>query len=202
MKLSIYVASLLTIASSMHSASSKIARATFDSSWTANPHLASTIEYNIGSDGYALCAYDEISTEHPIHPWRKDAAFNFGFAIVPRVELQEKLCINKDMFIKLAPNNAHFHIQEDGDLSTRGLATTVATYAFSNPQKPCRFLFICSNLDAQYDIRKTLESSADLTTLAAATAYIRSQLPFTTYVLLDAIEYCNNLVKPKLKEAP
>jgi hypothetical protein len=195
-----YIASLITIASSMQCASSGTAPIDlipFQPTWTQNQELARVIEYNIGSDGYALCAYDEISTEHPVHPWRTDEALNFGFAIVPRVELQEKLCISKDTFMKLAPNNTYFHIQEDGDLTTRNLATTVAAYTYANPNKPRRFLFICSNLDAQYDIGKTLDSSADLATLAAATAYLHSQLPFTTYVLLDAIEYCNNLVKPK-----
>lgn len=211
MHLSIYILSLAITCNMLFCASSSELQAfdTFDvvqrkskigkkmtpqPEWTTNPAIADTVTYNIGAT-HNLCAYHLRSSEHTIYPWRQDESDHFGFAFLPSTEKVKPLKVSQQAFSDaLAAKSNHFHVKESTSLHMPQLAAGVFSYAYSSPACPGRFVFLCPVDVLQERITTELNESKKIVTLAAATKYVYSLMPRTTFVLFDVFAYCENVL--------
>lgn len=183
--------------------------------WTDDPYIARTVACHIGSDGCGLRAHHtkKFLSKTFLYAKRRGRfdADIFGFAIVDKVEQEPTLMyVHETEFATLTRTARFFEMDSTTVyLRLRELSTLEPMYPRNQviPKQNrvipdmffCRYLFLSKDPEQASAIYDLLQENAQaLCTLTAAASFLRSQIPTTTFVLFDFVDYCNTILTPSI----
>jgi hypothetical protein len=166
------------------------------SNWQDNPLLAKTVACVIGTDNRAIVGFHKAVPANTIfYPNGPTHGNYFGFAIVATdPSISAAVHESKTIFDQKHKRSHYFKVDDTQSLGfqTSGFTIELPTYT-AVQYMARRYLLLCSHTSDNLRVKKIVEQRVQKDTpevdFAAMLAFVKEQLPSTTFVLFDAATY-------------